>query len=78
MTSPSTPGSTTAEPTAESTAAEPSGCGCATTTSETPAPAPSASTSPCCGTQEAADVAGACCDPTAKSAALTAGASCCG
>jgi hypothetical protein len=55
-----------------------SGCGCgsapAATVEATPAPA----ASPCCGTAEGAAKAGACCDPTAKTDALAAGASCCG
>ncbi|GAA3349020.1 NAD(P)-binding domain-containing protein [Amorphoplanes nipponensis] len=33
---------------------------------------------PCCGTTEAAQAAGACCDPAAKDEALAAGANCCG
>jgi hypothetical protein len=33
---------------------------------------------PCCGTREAAEAAGACCDPTAEHASVTAGAGCCG
>ncbi|WP_328474955.1 arsenite methyltransferase [Actinoplanes sp. NBC_00393] len=36
------------------------------------------STQPCCGTAAAAEQAGACCDPVAKTEAVAAGASCCG
>ncbi|HET6533965.1 MAG TPA: arsenite methyltransferase [Actinoplanes sp.] len=36
------------------------------------------STQTCCGTAEAADPAGACCDPVAETAADPAGAGCCG
>jgi hypothetical protein len=33
---------------------------------------------PCCGTADAAQRAGACCDPAAKSEAVATGATCCG
>ncbi|MFF7295507.1 hypothetical protein [Streptomyces sp. NPDC008265] len=33
--------------------------------------------SPCCGTSEAAEAAGACCDPQAKHEAAATGAGCC-
>jgi hypothetical protein len=33
---------------------------------------------PCCGTAGAAKAAGSCCDPAAKTAAVEAGAGCCG
>ncbi|MFG2298331.1 hypothetical protein [Streptomyces sp. NPDC048603] len=36
-----------------------------------------ARSSPCCGTNEDAEAAGACCDPEAKHAAVTTGAGCC-
>jgi hypothetical protein len=53
-----------------------SGCGCgshaATSSSSTPIVAT------CCGTKEAANTSGACCDPVAKKDAVAAGASCCG
>ncbi|GAA1553825.1 hypothetical protein [Streptomyces globosus] len=39
-----------------------------------PAPAQS---SPCCGTRQRAEEAGACCDPQAKREAAGAGAGCC-
>ncbi|MFI5642682.1 hypothetical protein ACIA8H_35545 [Streptomyces goshikiensis] len=39
-----------------------------------PAPTPS---SPCCGTSERAEEAGACCDPQAKREAVATGAGCC-
>jgi hypothetical protein len=38
----------------------------------------SATPAPCCGTAEGAKTAGACCDPAAKTEAVTAGAGCCG
>ncbi|MFE1809899.1 hypothetical protein [Streptomyces sp. NPDC059533] len=36
-----------------------------------------AQSSPCCGTSERAEAAGACCDPQAKHEAVTTGAACC-
>ncbi|MEV7169307.1 hypothetical protein AB0O18_06410 [Streptomyces sp. NPDC093224] len=36
-----------------------------------------AQSSPCCGTSEGAEAAGACCDPQAKREAVTTGAGCC-
>jgi hypothetical protein len=35
-------------------------------------------TSSCCGTAEAAEAAGTCCDPSAKAEAVASGAGCCG
>jgi hypothetical protein len=37
-----------------------------------------ATAGPCCGSQQAADVAGSCCDPQAKGDAVSAGQGCCG
>jgi hypothetical protein len=52
-------------------------CGChpaaAAATSRPDGPA----ATPCCGTARSAADAGACCDPTARTAAVSAGASCC-
>ena len=62
-----------------STAASGACCGAAdgsTTPSGTTTRA-AGSTAACCGTAEAAARAGACCDPTARSEALAAGADCC-
>ncbi|WP_037832795.1 hypothetical protein [Streptomyces sp. NRRL F-4474] len=36
-----------------------------------------AESSPCCGTREGADAAGACCDPQSRRAAVAARAGCC-
>ncbi|MFD9724085.1 hypothetical protein [Streptomyces sp. NPDC059072] len=50
-------------------------CGPAPAT-PTPEVAPAAS-SPCCGTREGAEAAGACCDPQSKHEAVATGADCC-
>ena len=61
----------TATPPASST-----GCGCDSNADHSTPSTTVAGT--CCGTKEAADTAGACCDPEAKKAAVAAGAGCCG
>ncbi|MFB7178509.1 hypothetical protein ACFCYI_12460 [Streptomyces sp. NPDC056257] len=49
-------------------------CGAAPVPAAEVAPAQS---SPCCGTSEGAEAAGACCDPQAKREAVATGAGCC-
>ncbi|WP_328923357.1 hypothetical protein OG429_00965 [Streptomyces sp. NBC_00190] len=49
-------------------------CGAAPTQPTEVAPAQS---SPCCGTSESAEAAGACCDPQAEREAVATGAGCC-
>jgi hypothetical protein len=53
-----------------------SACCGAESVANTPSAAPVAA--PCCGTADAARAAGSCCDPAAKTAAVGAGAGCCG
>ncbi|MEV8533963.1 hypothetical protein [Streptomyces sp. NPDC051211] len=56
--------------------AETAGSCCGTAPAQ-PAEAVAAQPSPCCGTNEGAEAAGACCDPQAKREAVATGAGCC-
>ncbi|MFI1647279.1 hypothetical protein ACH4XT_10085 [Streptomyces avidinii] len=50
---------------------------CGPTPAQPAAEVAPAQSSPCCGTSEGAEAAGACCDPQAKSEAVAIGAGCC-
>ncbi|MFJ1567882.1 hypothetical protein ACIOG8_27315 [Streptomyces erythrochromogenes] len=57
--------------------AETTGSCCGTAPAQPAAEVAPAQSSPCCGTHEDAEAAGACCDPRAKSEAVATGAGCC-
>ncbi|MFJ5780329.1 hypothetical protein [Streptomyces sp. NPDC093094] len=57
--------------------AKTAGSCCASAPAQPAAEVAPAQSSPCCGTSEGAEAAGACCDPKARREAVTADAGCC-
>ncbi|MFI8280822.1 hypothetical protein ACIGBH_39265 [Streptomyces sp. NPDC085929] len=57
--------------------AEAAGSCCGATLTQPASEAAPVQSSPCCGTSEGAEAAGACCDPQAKREAVATGAGCC-